>query len=183
MTDLTSLRWRLVRAATLAVPSGLIALAGHLVGGGESPDLASLLLITTILGGVTSGFAGKQRSFTGILAVMAVAQVFFHLTFLATSHTAHTGHSGLAVPLDAGRMLLFHALAALVAAIVVAHGEQALFGLVKALHRIVTRVLGPAPVHVGPAWSATFVRQHRANTGAELPTGLFRRGPPLPLGA
>jgi len=53
--ELTSTRWRLLRAGVFALVATQLAALGHVVGGGQLPDPAMLLTIGIFLGGSLSG--------------------------------------------------------------------------------------------------------------------------------
>ncbi|RIJ77877.1 hypothetical protein D1871_05060 [Nakamurella silvestris] len=156
-----------------AVVAGQLALLGHVVGGGEAPSLAPLSVVIALVGFMVSGFANKQRSFIGVLGMMTVAQGLFHLGFVASTHADHR------MTLDAGRMILFHAVAAVVTSVILSRGERALFGLARALRRVILRMVPAGPVRAGSGWTAIVdVRQWRP-VAADLLSSGSRRGPPV----
>ncbi|WP_157695226.1 hypothetical protein [Nakamurella panacisegetis] len=174
MTVPTSLRWRLLRSAAFALVATQIAAFGHMVGGGGAPDPAILVIGAGSIGALVTGLTQRQRSFSSILGVMVAAQLAFHLLFTLDVHSM-AGHSFL--PDDPARMLVFHAVAAALSAVVLATGDAALFGLFRALRRAVT-LRAPALAAGRPLWTA-----RSADVPARRPAGALlsvspRRGPP-----
>ena len=173
MGELTSTRWRLLRAGVFALVASQLAALGHVVGGGQLPDPAMLLTIGFFLGGSISGLCTRRRTGPQIFAVLAASQLIFHLAFQVTVH-----HSS---PVDGGRMLAFHLFAALGAAWLMSSGESMLFRLFAALHRVIVwPTRGRPAVEIAPSWTAMITGGAdvvRLRAGAlSLPS---RRGPPL----
>ena len=172
MTGPLSSRWRGFRAGVFAVVAALLAVGGHVIGGGEFPDAAALLSTTAVLGGSVSGLARRRRTASGIFGVLLVSQVAFHLTFVVTGH----GHDSF----DFSRMAAFHLVAAALAALVLARGESALFVLLSFLDRVLPSVPLDSPE---PATGVSGIRSTRldaARTGRPGGGSISRRGPPLP---
>lgn len=140
------------------------------------------------------GLASRQRGFLGILSLLAASQVLFHLLFSMTTTMCGmpaaggmakpSGMSGMAEPggmsgmagsagmsemcggLDVVRMVAFHAIAAALSALVLAHGETVLFRLAAIWLRVLRRPparLQCAPTTIG--WSV------RTSTRSVLPAG------------
>lgn len=118
-------RWRAVRGWLFAGVATLLAAAGHQVGGGMAPDPAALITVAALIGTVVTTLSGKQLRFPAVLGLLAAAELLFHVMFALTEHVPH--------PVDAPRMLVFHALAGLLTAAVLAGGERALFALLRRL--------------------------------------------------
>jgi len=171
--DLTSTRWRLVRAFVFALVATQLAALGHVMGGGHLPDPAMLLTIGVFLGGSLSGAATRRRTLPEIFAVLVASQLLFHLAFQVTVHHASS--------VDTGRMLVFHLFAALAASWVMANGESTLFRLFAALHRVILMpTRGRPAIELAPTWPAVITgggQVQRLRAGAlSLPS---RRGPPV----
>jgi len=173
----TSTSWRVFRASVFAVIATQLAALGHVIGGGQLPDLAVLLTIAVFLGGSLSGLAARRRTGAQIFAVLAASQLVFHIAFAVTA--THAGH-GTDGPLDTPRMVAFHLLAALAAAALMAGGESTLFRLFAALHRVLVPARLIRPVVLAPAWTAVITND---SGGLRLRAGelslVSRRGPPL----
>lgn len=162
----------MLRAAAFALVAALIAMAGHVVGGGESPDAAVLVIAAIVVGGSVSGLAHRKFSPAAVLGMLAAAQGAFHLLFTVTAHH-HPNHG-----VDVGRMLAFHAVAALVSGAVLARGEEMLFRLFAALRRQVLRVVHPGPASALPRWSVAAPAPIPLR-GALATRVHPRRGPPV----
>ena len=173
----TSTGWRIFRASVFAVLATQLAALGHLIGGGQLPDLAVLLTIAVFLGGSLSGLAARRRTGIQIFAVLAASQFVFHIAFAVTA--THAGHEA-GGPLDTLRMVAFHLFAALAASALMAGGESTLFRLFAALHRVLVRPRLIRPVVLAPAWTAVITH---GSGGVRLRSGelslVSRRGPPI----
>lgn len=137
--------WRLLRGGVFALVATQLAALGHATGGGSLPDPAALLTVAVFVGGSVAALATRRRSWLQICGVLSASQLLFHLAFLLTTH-----HSG---PVDTGRMLAFHALAAVLAASALTGGESALFRLYNALRRALSPARVTAVVCLPPGWT------------------------------
>jgi len=152
-----------------------LALCGHGLAGGGSPDPVAVAIALLVAVGVTTVLLGRQRNPVVVVGVLLGLQAVVHLV-LATAHGAHlmrvAGHGAVAMsgsgdlgatgsmnepPLLA--MLIGHGLAALAMAWVVTRGESALRAVVSLLWRPRPRPAGllrvPSLVptaDAGPAW-------------------------------
>jgi hypothetical protein len=171
----TSTGWRYTRACVFAVVATQIAALGHLLGGGDLPDVAVLITVTVFLGGSLSGLANRQRTAPQIFAGLVLSQLAFHAAFQVTAH--HATHAD--GPIGTGRMLIFHLFAALAATWVMAGGENMLFRLFAALHRVLVPAQTAAAIGLPPTWTAVVTGGGRAvlMRAGELSAG-SRRGPP-----
>ncbi len=201
------MRWRLLRGGLFAMVSAQLAALGHLVGGGMLPSPTIVLGVGGLIAMAAVGLASRQRGFVGILSLLAASQLLFHLLFSTTTTmcdmpaaggmaepggmpgmSGPAGMSGMAGTagtsemcggLDVVRMVAFHAIAAALSALVLAHGDAVLFRLAAIWLRALR--LPPARLHCAPTtigWSI------RTSNRSELPAGPAllrhpRRGPPL----
>ncbi len=172
MSKPTNLRWRLLRSGIFAALTAQIAVLGHLLGGGSLPDFAAIITVTAALTFAITGLATKRRGFGSILPAMTGAQVIFHLVFSISSHHQES--------LTTVNMLLFHAVAAVACAALLAHGEKMLFGLFAALRRVLPRLLPVLIVSTTPAWTALTQGRTHIPTTALITLTRPRRGPPVP---
>ena len=167
----TTPRWRLLRGATLAAVATELAALGHVVGGGALPDPAVLVTVGVFVGGAAASVATRRRSGLQIFGVLAASQLLFHAAFAATAH-----HGG---PVDAGRMLAFHVLSAVIASWLLAGGDATLFGLFTMLRRTLRTLRTTPAIGLPPGWTAVLVEGQGA---LRLRTARFartrRRGPP-----
>lgn len=150
--------WRLARGTVVGVSASGLALSTHLAGGAP-PPAASLWLALTLLTSVAGVVASRWRWTTpGLLAVLVVAQLGFHLVFeasevylghghVAATAGAHVGHVEHAVAEAAGmgpRMLAGHLLAAVVMTALLRFGEAGLRAALDVLLLRVVRLLEAA---------------------------------------
>ncbi|MEJ7650816.1 MAG: hypothetical protein WKF57_17520 [Nakamurella sp.] len=198
-------RWR---ASILAVVVVYVAVLGHLTGGGMAPGPSVVAVAFGLSWPVCWQLSTVGRGFPAILAVLTLAQPVLHvvLEFGGALFAGAAGHSaehhpaaviadsqGAAPHAAAGAgatvMLSFHAVAALVSAVVLARGERALTGVLSAGRRVagwvvsaVTALAGaPAPVVAAPARPDD--RSLPSPWSIALPERHGRRGPPQVLGA
>lgn len=106
---------------------------------------------------------------------MLTCQVGFHLLFSIDTH-AMTPDSGPSHGLL--RMVAFHLVAAGLSTVVLAAGEQALFGLFAALARSVRILRPPAAIDLPPRWTARFAAVDASRPEGPLVSTSPRRGPP-----
>ncbi len=138
----TSRFWLTCRSASFALVTAYVSALGHLLGGGGSvPDIGTLLFAAALVGGTVSGPARTRRGPLQMLGMVVGAQLAYHLLFSLDAHTM--------APVDLPRMLAFHAVAAVLCAVVLARGDRALFRLFEALQRVVARALTNAAVLLG----------------------------------
>lgn len=149
---------RLARAGILGSASLFLATAGHVIGGGALPGAGLLAVTGVALALVSVSLTTRRLRFVPLLAVLSVGQLLLHLLFHAATAAstcatvAMTGHSmastmtststsGTVAACGGGGavtgwpMLLGHALAVLVTAWLLAHGEQWLWRIVDRVHR------------------------------------------------
>jgi hypothetical protein len=154
-----------------ATAAALLAVTGHVLGGGGLPDPPALLVTAALLGLAVSGMARRRRSARGIFAVLLISQIPFHLILTVAGHDH--GHVGLA------RMATFHAIAAALTALVLARGEDAIYGLLSFLGRSIPRRIAlPAPTGI-LASVPVFPRIARGHADWAGLAAITRRGPPL----
>jgi hypothetical protein len=167
----TSIRWRRIRGGLFAAVAAELAALGHLVGGGEFPHPSTVLAAGALIGLGAAGLARQRRGFGPILGLLVASQLLFPALFSLSGH---------AEALDLPRMTVFHLVAAVASAAVLAGGERALFRCARLWRRVVGRLVGPAPrIATGAHWASRpagglndlLDRAVRANG---------RRGPPRP---
>ena len=160
--------------------TGYLATLGHLLGGGDLPDAATVLVVAAMVGLAVSGLARRRGTLLGISAVVVASQLAFHAIF---SITAHADHGAAALGGGAARMALFHLLGAAVTVAALHRGEQAIHRTFAVLRRVLPTVVAPAPlVAVGPTWCPRPVESQVG--AANLPAAPMlrahgRRGPPV----
>jgi hypothetical protein len=171
----TSTGWRYVRACVFAVVATELAALGHVLGGGDLPDVSVMITVTVFLGGSLSGLANSKRTGPQIFAALVLSQLAFHAAFQVTAHHASNADG----PMDIRRMLVFHVLAALAASWLMAGGESMLFRLFAVLHRVLVPGQTALAIGLPPTWTAVVTGGGRPvhMRAGELSAG-SRRGPP-----
>ena len=193
---------RLVRVAALGGSSLLLATAAHLVGGGQLPTTAWLLVLTVLLGMVATTLTARRVRLSTLMLVLGVEQVGLHAALAwmsvpppdagcgswhsAAHHVAAaaTCPSGSGEPAAGGAgsvtgpgllMWAAHTVAVVLTAVLLARGEAWLWQIADRLHAV---------AHAAPA-----CRARRRRTVAVTPLSLARpsrlpdpaaapRGPP-----
>ncbi len=164
-------RWRSVRAGLFVLIAAQIAVLGHIAAGGTPPDLPLLAVMSGLLLTGLRSLATRRHSFPVLLAAMAGTQLAFHLVLTLADHHPAGGH-------DQGRMLAFHAAAAVLSAVLLAHGDRLLFALHGWLTRRRPRLLtAPLPA-VAVRWTAVVDRAGRVLRSRLSGSTVWRRGPP-----
>ncbi|MGW5360793.1 hypothetical protein [Actinopolymorpha pittospori] len=162
---------RVARGALLAALTALLAVAGHLAGGGHLPPLPSLLACAVLLGATFAVLADKQRGLAPLLLAAVGSQLLFHVAFVLA------GHSGDAGLLPDAHLLVAHLCAAAVLALLAAHADTLLWSLVHLLERawIPALVAVPVPTAASSRPGYADVVQPRIRLDARTHP---RRGPP-----
>lgn len=164
---------RVVRGAGLAACCATLGVAGHAVAGGDLPPAGPTALLTMVLAGAAVALADRRRGFWSILLVVGAAQVAMHVLLAALAHDGHSTGLGAA-------MITFHAVAALVTAVLLAGAEASVFALAAVLAWLL-RLVPPRPLPAVPA-VAPAVRPRTGPPGTELRLlvrrAYGRRGPP-----
>lgn len=194
-----------LRAGLLGVVCVVLALAGHLLGGGRAPSAWAVLILALPMAGVCLALTARRRGAASLGAVVAGSQLVLHEALMwfqagaactgpADVH-AHLGHHAAAVtgclpmagmspgrswlpagPAATALMVLGHVLAAAVTTLVLAHGEALLWRLWHRLTRGVPDV-GATPV---PAPRLLVPLPHNAPRGRLARGSARRRAPPRP---
>ncbi len=121
LTDPASRRGRCLRSGLFSVLAAEVSVLGHVIGGGQSPDLALLVALSLLLWATVAGLARQRSSFRVLLATMGLTHVVFHLALTLDGHSHEQTQ-----PL---RMWAFHAMAAVCCAGLLAYGDRLLFRL------------------------------------------------------
>ncbi len=164
-----------VRGAGLALLCALVTATGHAAGGGALPDLALLVVLLPLLGGVLAHLAHRTTGPVGLLAVLGGGQLTLH-ELLDVLHPSHAAGPAL---LGGAAMLALHAAATVVLAVAVRRADGGIAAVAAALRRVLPRRLVPPPVAgpqavAVPAPPAAGLRLAVALCSAEV-----RRGPPV----
>lgn len=162
---------RATRGALLAALTAVLAMAGHLAGGGHLPPVPSLFAVAVLLGTTFAVLADKQRGPAQLLAAAIGSQLLFHAAFVLV------GHSGDAGLLSDAHLLVAHLCAAAALALMAAHADTLLWSLVHLLAQawIPSLVAVPVPVLGSTRPFYADLPQPRIRLDAYAP---LRRGPP-----
>lgn len=179
-------------AGVVAVETVTAAAAAHVLAGGGTPDVASLVVLALLGYGAGLAVLGRGASIRVVAPVMVAAQLFLHAwwTSSATGHAAHAAHGHsvgsatgptigpLALPglpaLPDTAMLLAHVAAGVVAAAAWALRRRVVDVLVRwsARHRVAVPPCAPVPATGRAASPVARLLVHVAPT----------RGPPAGVG-
>jgi len=127
--------WRHLRAAVVAATVVALSAAGHVLGGGHRPHPVALLLLTAVA--MVPAYVGGrvQLRYGTLVALLGIGQVVVHHVLAGAGsptpsthhvHEAATTASAAASP-GTDTMLAGHALATLVVAALLAHGDAVLW--------------------------------------------------------
>ena len=198
---------RVVRSSLFGGSAVLMALTAHVVGGGAAPSWGLVAVLVLAASVVTNGLAGRRRGHPSVMSALLLSQVLLHQAFsvlaggmtcsvapMAGMHhpmpaglTHRPGMVAACTPAGAGmhamapRMLIGHALAAMLLAVLLSHGERAVWWVLTwFLPPVPTRAVPPlGPASSGPVALVSSIRPPRG----PLSGGVGRRGPPTGLGA
>lgn len=163
---------RLVRGGVLAGCCATLSLTAHAAGGGSADLAPGVLLVALLLAAVCVAAADRRRGLGGIVAVVGVSQVVFHLLAGVGAHHAPAVGGGTA-------MVTAHVLVALAVSAALAGGERLLWSLFALLGvRRAVRLGRPLPpAHPRPALP---VPVRPVSLRPAFPrSGAVWRGPPL----
>jgi hypothetical protein len=171
---------RLLRGSLLALCCALLALSGHLAGGGRASAALPLLVVAAALGSAFTIWADRQRSLGEIGAAALGSQVVLHTAFALCASGGGPHEAGW----DA-RMVAAHVVAASALAWVLARGEAALWTLDRAVRAIASvRLLPRLPVvDLRSLRAAEHTTLSCLGAGLVLASAHARRGPPRGLAA
>ena len=194
---------RSVRGWSVTLLAGVLTAALHASAGGGFPAPAVMLLAVLLAGLFSTLLVGRTPSRPSLAAAVAAGQLTFHtvfttlgdstgVTLFPSPHAGHAGHATLVAGVSAHQaadhsgpgMLLAHAVAGLVSALLLAHSERALAAMKRTAALTLRRLTGepaplPLPCHRAVRISAA---PGMARTAAVLGS-LRYRGPPALLRA
>lgn len=164
---------RRARAVLTAGALLLLTISGHTAGGG-SIDVLGLVIVAALSVGLAVSTTATSLSLPRLLTVLVAGQLLLHLVLTFT--TGHAAHGATSTPV--GAMVAGHAVAAIVAALVVRHADL----LVARWIAFVSTVLGPIPRPVArvlglPTTAITASDRALVRLDALLHQ-VVRRGPP-----
>jgi heme/copper-type cytochrome/quinol oxidase subunit 3 len=165
------------RGALLATSSAALAITAHAVADGGPPNTALILLLTVLIGWVSTALAERTRGPGGILVVLGCAQLLMHLALseLVVDHGAHAA-SGY----DATAMTAAHVVATVLTALILARAESALLAAAASVRLLVPVRWRPPPVPTAAPLPTVALPQGGTLVVAVLvPKVLGLRGPPI----
>src|SRR5215218_8099113 len=166
---------RVLRGSVLAACCTLLALCGHVLGGGSVSSVLAMLVVAAPLGAAFVIWADRQRGPVEMAVAGLGSQLAFHLVFSLCAGPGHQGTSSV-------WMLTGHLLAAVVVARLLSGGEAALWALFRALHALVVRCGTGRPGAVRVPTAARLVEAALPARGELVVARAHpRRGPPRPL--
>ncbi len=163
---------RLLRGLVTAGLSTLLIAVGHVLGGGALPGLGILAVLFPLLTAGIVGVADRCRGTAATIATLGGGQCALHvLLALLHPHGSATGPS-------TATMVLVHAVATVVVAVLLHHADHALAAVGATLRRDLPRrsVVVPAPADPAPPPAAGSPLLPRRAVLAAVPA---RRGPPV----
>ena len=167
------MQFALFRAGMLAMVVTCLSLAGHAAGRGTLPGGIGLLLVVVVAVGLTWTAVARRRSFAWLLAYLLGVQLLLHVVLvLAVPHGHSMGHMPLLPTAD---MALGHVVASLLAAALLARGEQ----VVDAWSRLLrARLVWSAPSLAAPVGAPAVRADAWQPTPLDAARTPRRRGPP-----
>lgn len=201
--------FRTTRAAVFAAVCVLLAALGHSLMSGATVPWWALGSATAVVGGAVWGLAGRERGLLLVSLAVPAAQTALHLWFsyaqelsatpgspgagphpvehvTSAAHAGHPAHTAHATHSPEGMssagMLAAHLLAALLCGLWLAHGERAVFRILRTLAGWLAAPLRlplapPTPAH-HPNVPARRGRSDRTPRRLLLVCTITSRGPP-----
>lgn len=201
---------RAVRGGLAALSATFVALASHVAGGGQVPDLLGVVVPLALSLPVCVAWAGRRLSLLSLSGSVVTSQFFFHVLFVLgapsgspvlTEAPGHAGHAGVVLPATAAHaagqaghgtghtdltMWLWHAVAAAVTVAVLYRGERMLVRLREVAGRAAAWLLhgdavaGRVVTYAGPARPGVPAAALRPLHPGPRLSSVRRRGPPVP---
>ncbi len=181
---------RTLRAVVSALVSTHVAAGFHVVGGGDTPGLVTMLLVVAAATLVCLAVARARLSLPRLAVSVIASQAAFHLLFQVTGTSSTlAAHSHAAVDAIGAAppthhpapMAVSHLLAAAVTVLLLAYGERSVLAVAHVVARLVWR---PA-ARIAAIVPAADPRLLVLPTSVErrpyplVATPVLRRGPPL----
>ncbi len=164
-----------LRGSCVAAASATVSVAAHAMAGGPvSPGSASIMLLVASSSVIGCLAAHSRTGPVRLMGLLAVGQMSGHIALSAGSH-CHTG-------LFTAPMLVAHAVAVVVGAILIRGAETTLLRAVSRIRRAVRQlcvVLGFATAPIFVSFAEIFAPRRRLVSAS----GTGRRGPPAGRGS
>jgi hypothetical protein len=171
--------WRALRGLVVGGSAFGIAIAGHVLGGGQAPPALPTAALALAFGAGCVWLSDLRWTTPRLFTVLAMAQIAFHAILMLLTPSAMPGMAhgdGLTRSMVAG-----HAAAVLATTLVLCNGERWAWRLAQALTLWLPRI----PVRIGlrPLAPVTPWRDDTlpARRGLLLAEACARRGPPVSL--
>jgi hypothetical protein len=172
---------RALRGGLLAVCSAALAIAAHAMAGGGVADTALTVPIAVLLAWGGAALADRRHELLALLGVLAVTQAVIHLMLTTTAHR-HTDQHAPPPAVDGTVMLVAHATATILTAVLLTRVSSALAVVSSAVERLLGSLRAPRGAPVPVAAGTTPARSVAAGPGRLLEVLLrrscARRGPP-----
>jgi hypothetical protein len=166
-------RW--TRTFLLGGALSVLTLAGHTAADG-AVDAVGVAVTTAVSLGLARALATRTRSVPALVGILLAGQALLHVVL--TVATGHASHGGAGGAMPASVMIVAHAAAAVVAAVLIGHADS-----VAAAWRRFTRTLlgGPLPSSPsGPAFPGGLPSDAAPiSSSVRLRHHVIRRGPPV----
>jgi hypothetical protein len=117
-----------LRSALVALSTTVIAVAAHRAGHGTAPPLLALVPVVLAAWGVAYALAGRRVSRRELLALLGGAQLGIHGLSVYLAGPVHHDPGDASLP-----MVLAHAAATVLTALLLEHGERMWWGLLRML--------------------------------------------------
>lgn len=181
---------RTLRAVVSALVSTHVAAGFHIVGGGETPGLVTILLVVAAATLVCLVVARTRWSLPRLVVSVAVSQAAFHLLFQVTG-TASTlaGHSHAAVGAvdvstaahHSAPMAVSHVIAAAATVLLLAYGERSVLAVAHVIGRLAWRPATRIAAVIAEHDPRLLILSAPDVIGPRpvVSSPLLRRGPPL----
>lgn len=183
----------------------MLSLLAHVAAGGSAPTPVSLAVVGVGLTLASLVLTARRLRMADLVLALGAAQLGLHEAFMwldpartacqtaVLVHAHHGAHHLLAcgamrmdphsAAISPALMTVAHAVAAVLLAVLLAHGERALWFLAQYLRDLRPRLVAtPGVTAPGPLRRPTLHLAFRSNPSGLTSGGLGRRGPP-PLGA
>lgn len=164
---------RRARAVLTAGALLLLTISGHTAGGG-SVDLLGLAIVAVLSVGLAVSTTATSLSLPRLLTVLVAGQLLLHVVLTFTA--GHTAHGAASPPM--GAMVAGHAIAALVAALVVRHADLLVARWIAFVSTMLGTMPRPAARALGLPIAASTAADRALNHLDALLDQVVRRGPP-----
>jgi hypothetical protein len=166
------------RSVALSLVVFSLSVAGHSAAAADLPNAMGLGLALALSACLTTAIIARRRTWVWLVGYLLGAQALIHVVLVMSTTGHHPSGMGLMPLVPGPSMLAGHAIASVIAAVVLARGEVVLASwaslastALKPLF-VAARPVGEAPalVLVPPAWASKL---------RDLDWDLARRGPPM----